>query len=474
MKRNVVIFTLLFAVVFIISSLTSCGRGEKNGNDTTSPADISDLTSTDEVSGDTPGDGSLIIVSGGGSDYTLIRPDRSDGSITDAMLALNDAINASYGVKLAVNTDWVKGVSSEDRYETEAKEILLGDTNRRESKEIVASLEEDEYTVRIVGNKLVIAGGTDYATVAALKEFTKKYLSDKGTELKLSGDIILEGKAGIQKIPLTQGADIRIMTFNILGSGNDYATRKVYEIQAILDHLPDIIGFQEVNKDAFNGTLLNSNITKYYAVNAMTHSGTSTVNYTPILYLKSKYTLIEGGVEWQNSRYTKTNTKSLSWAVFEVKETGKRFIVTNYHGSLWADTYDLPAGETHASMKDKAVEWRNDNARQMLSKISSLREKYGELPAISVGDFNFTKSSEAYRIVIDGGLASSQEKATKGATSGIKSTHEVGVHPASGSNIDHVFYSESGFSAVKYVISTRADDLKASDHCPVYADLQFK
>ena len=463
---------MLLVLLICSGFLIACNGGEDggvatSGNETEQPGD--------ETTGGDSGDGSLVIIDNKLSEYTLMRGDKSSQDVTDALVSINKAINAAYGVSLNVKTDWAKGLSASDIVENDEKEILIGDCNRKETKEVLATLGDNQYAIRVVGKKLVIVGDSDYTTVNAVNEFISTYLKKSGTTLSIPADTSITGKGGIQKVTLTAGADIRVMTFNILGTSENFAERKKYEVQAILDHLPDVIGFQEASPDTHTQVLFNTSVKKYYEINAKYHANNSTANYTPILFLKDKYKLIEGGVEFLRSRYERTNTKSLSWAVLEVKETGKRFIVANLHGALWvSNSYILPEGETDATMVAKAVLWRVDNAKQMLEKIDELKAKYGDLPVVTTGDYNFTSSTDAYKTIIAGGLVSSQEKASISATKGIKSTHAVGSAPASGSNIDHIFYNESGFSALKYVISTRPDDLKASDHCPVFADLKFK
>ncbi len=457
------IVTLALTSILLLSS---CGAaGETTGDGTTEGNSDVDTSGT--------GGGDITIIENQKSDYTLVRADRSPEEVTTSMLDINNAIMEAFGVTLSVATDWVKGVSSSDVVENNEKEIIIGNCNRKEAKEVLSSLGENEYAIRVVGEKLVIIGYNDYITQQAVKAFISGYLRGQSTTLTLPRDLSLVGQADVQKIALTEGADIRVMTFNILGSGNEYDTRRPYEIQAVLDYLPDVIGFQEANKATHTGTLKSASLREFYSFNAEYHSNGTTANYTPILYLTSRYNLVEGGVEWLNSRYTGTNTKSLSWAVLEQNETGRRFIVVNMHGSLWSSNYPTPEGESYESMRTKAVQWRVDNVNQMLAKVDEMKAKYGELPATLIGDFNFNNTTAAYAAMIKGGMSSAQETATVSSTKGINSFHTVGQAPPAGLNIDHVFHDKNGFSALTFVISTRPDDLKASDHCPVFADLKF-
>lgn len=60
-------------------------------------------------------------------------------------------------------------------------EILVGNTNREESKNFLSNLLWDDYGYAIVGNKIVIAGHTDEGTTGALKQFLK-HIKGEGHE----------------------------------------------------------------------------------------------------------------------------------------------------------------------------------------------------------------------------------------------------------------------------------------------------
>ncbi len=59
----------------------------------------------------------------------------------------------------------------------ETNEILIGNTSREESKSV--TVEGDNYCIKVVGNKLVIKGGTDLATYRAVMHFNSLLESSK-------------------------------------------------------------------------------------------------------------------------------------------------------------------------------------------------------------------------------------------------------------------------------------------------------
>ncbi len=73
-------------------------------------------------------------------------------------------------------------------------EILIGNTNRTESKDIFATLGDGEWVVKMVGKKLVIVGKTTKATKAALEEFMAQYVKEDNKKCTVPADLELKGK----------------------------------------------------------------------------------------------------------------------------------------------------------------------------------------------------------------------------------------------------------------------------------------
>lgn len=464
--------------------LTACGGVDKPAADTTTAqnenADTPADTTTDAAVTTEDPNAPRVIFDGQSCDYIIYRSEYCGDLVTDASVAFRNALRdnvSDTATKLvSLKTDFDKEAGRDGIIENDEKEILIGKTNRKESHDVHATLKEQEYVIKWVGKKLVIIGYDDYVTAQAVAIFIKEYVSTKQDVFSVAGDINMTGTATIQKILLADGADMRVMTYNIAGTSKGYDDRKDKMIQVILDYLPDVVGFQEANAQTHNDVLKCEEISEYYAMNKKTHNGNSPVNYTPILYLKSKYKQLEAGVEWNNSRYTGTNTKSTSWTVLERISDGKKFMVVNIHGSLWSEDYKLPSGETHATMKEKAaVEWKVDNAKQMLAKIEELKAKYPGISVFTTGDYNYNNTHAAYQVMKSSGLGSAQDDATVSKTTSHGSYHStVGNMPAAnGLAIDHIFFSPETVTVLKHGIGYRDIDVDSSDHCPVYADIKF-
>ena len=478
--KKLIVFTawLLIAVTLLL-----CGCTPEDNGEVTTPADDvvvttppADSVSEEETTPAPDPAAAYTLATKDGSDFVVTRSEYGDQMLTTASINLKAAIEAKSWVSPILKTDWDRSIPRNEYAEVAGKEILIGNTNRVESRDALAALEAETFVIKWMGEKLVIIGADDYATKNAVAYFIENYVNTaEGDELIVPADTHYIGQASLRKIDMAEGSELRIMTFNIAGTSKEYDNRKDHIITTILDYLPDVVGFQESNKATHTDILRSSAIAKYYGMNKTNHNNSSTVNYTPILYLKSKYKQLEGGVEWLRSRYEGTNTKSMSWTVLERLSDGKRFIVVNMHGSLWSTDYTLPAGETHASMQAKAAKaWKEDNAKQMIDKITELQGKYGNIAAFTTGDYNFPNSHSAYKIMQSTGLKSAQDTAAS-AVKGASYHNTVGDKPdANGLAIDHIFYTPDSVIPIKHFIGKRESDLDASDHCPVYTDFAFK
>jgi len=165
MKRLIALF---LAVCTLLPALIAC-KGPETTEDpeitTGAPAE----TTPEETT--TPLPTGLSIVAEGASEYIIVRASECQSFVLDAMAELRGAIQAKTGVDIKPKEDWVKDVKDGETYVSEAPEILIGATNRKESAEVLATLKTGEYKICVSGNKLIIIGSTDYLTSIAVSAF---------------------------------------------------------------------------------------------------------------------------------------------------------------------------------------------------------------------------------------------------------------------------------------------------------------
>ncbi len=110
--------------------------------------------------------------------YTVVSSDANvNQDITEATARIRNRLIEVLGVDdVKIGTDREESSGSE---KNEPKyEILVGSTNRKETEAVYADLTDYSYAIRVVGNKIVLLGDSDTATVMAVEKFITTYLSD--------------------------------------------------------------------------------------------------------------------------------------------------------------------------------------------------------------------------------------------------------------------------------------------------------
>ena len=169
MKKLIAILLVLFVS---LGMMAGCGgSSDENDNSTASQGGANaGALSKDDV----------VYINNGESVYTIIRPEEGkleEGSRTSNIFKkMKDAI----GVSLKNETDTTDGT---DKYE-----ILVGETNRPESKLALDYLKSktggryDDYIVCTIGKKIVINAFNIEGLKAASEYFIKNYLKADGVK----------------------------------------------------------------------------------------------------------------------------------------------------------------------------------------------------------------------------------------------------------------------------------------------------
>ena len=118
----------------------------------------------------------LKLIENGELLYTLVRPEKCSTTLFSAIKSIKSTIEEKLGISVKDTDDWVQGKPVAGEYISEGAEILVGETNRRESREVYLTLSVGEYAIRAVGNKIVIIGYNDSLTVVATERFINDYI----------------------------------------------------------------------------------------------------------------------------------------------------------------------------------------------------------------------------------------------------------------------------------------------------------
>ena len=119
-----------------------------------------------------------LISPSAGQDYVIVRPDVGASYHLDAVRTLQTAIKEATGAELSLKTDWYKDTMG---FPPTAHEILIDTTNREESQALAASWRANgvrDWTVQLVGEKLVIYGGSADALNEAIAYVVENCLKD--------------------------------------------------------------------------------------------------------------------------------------------------------------------------------------------------------------------------------------------------------------------------------------------------------
>ena len=124
-------------------------------------------------------DGKTKLVWNGKAVYSLVYPDNCAPAVRVAMEAFLAAVNDATGVRLEQKTDKIKRGAV---YDSSAREILFGRTGYGETAEALRELADDQFTIREVGNKIVIVSPQDANLEAAVDCFREHLLAPNLTD----------------------------------------------------------------------------------------------------------------------------------------------------------------------------------------------------------------------------------------------------------------------------------------------------
>lgn len=167
---------VLLASLLMIPTLSACFGGDNGENSGTSST--SDSGTGDSGEPVTPAE-VLEIIKDKKTSYVICRPDKADreGELVSACRDLSNAFFKATGVTVNLANDWFKDAADIPEYE-----ILVGGNDRDETRSVAEGMLGANYAIRVVGKKLVIVGGSDEATVNAVKYFIRTFLEDKTFE----------------------------------------------------------------------------------------------------------------------------------------------------------------------------------------------------------------------------------------------------------------------------------------------------
>lgn len=177
MKLNLRLTSLLLALVITLGILVSCTPAN-TGDDTLDP--VQGTSGPESTQPTEPVNPNFDLIVDGKTTVKIIRPQdlTSEHISVSSAIKIRDEIDKLTKVRLTMGDDFKR---ESEEYDASTLEIIVGNTRHPQVAEAISGLKYGEYTVRAVGNKIVIFGYTDLALSNAVKDFIQ-IVSDHVTE----------------------------------------------------------------------------------------------------------------------------------------------------------------------------------------------------------------------------------------------------------------------------------------------------
>lgn len=159
----------------------------------------------------------IDLIKDGVANYTVIRGEEADSNTVQKTTLLMQNLAKYTGVSPMISTDWIR---KGEEHDPNTLEILVGNTNYKESAEALEGLPYGNYVVKKVGNKLVINAWSSKALNRAITLLITD-ITKNATEgnYSLPGDILLTGaeQEELNLVPYYEGAQLE----TVYPSGNN-------------------------------------------------------------------------------------------------------------------------------------------------------------------------------------------------------------------------------------------------------------
>lgn len=159
---------ILLPLLLILLMMTACGEDRVSDQESVESTSVSDAETVEE----------LKLIENGSCDFSIVYPADADASIIYAANYLQNVFQEQTGICLEVGSDFLR---EGDTRENDKCKILVGETNYAECQSVMRDLRYYDYGVKIVGDKLIIAGrnsedlclAVDWLAEMVLKNYEK-------------------------------------------------------------------------------------------------------------------------------------------------------------------------------------------------------------------------------------------------------------------------------------------------------------
>lgn len=377
LKNKVTAFALSLMCIFgMVSCNTAYGPTEETVQQTAGQSEEAE-------------DPSLIkIVDKEKTNYKVVYSAEADEWARYAAEYVSDRITAATGVTLRVGSDTSAPSDCE---------IIIGSTNRGVGSDFNSESHDWELYplhIGVYGSKVLFSAQDSISLYKHLSFAMDKWLEDAASDKLGVSDSICQ-----RMMRAAGSADDNVITMlmqNVCTWGDAPNTPKerfsrVYEEFKYYD--PDIIGVSEQSDQWLNylkGALASDGYERLGGKKLYNDSGKKLGDGNNIYYKSEKLNVIEWDTFWYSSTPDVPGTtlagakdkQVATWAVFEVKTTGKRFMVLNTH---------LHAYQDYGEIRTQQIKILTD----------FLREYMDEYPVYIMGDMNIEEKHAQYATMLE-------------------------------------------------------------------------
>lgn len=260
---------------------------------------------------------------------------------------------------------------------------------------------------------------------------------------------------------LSPAETLRVMSFNVRypakGDGpNRWELRQDTFLRTIRLKNPDLIGTQELFY--IQGEHIVQNLPEYEWF-GNSRRGTREDEHMGVFYKRSKLRVIEAGNFWLSETPEAAGSQAwgaslprmVTWALFEVRESGKRFYYYNTH--------------FHHTQQGNVI---RVNSAKLIAERSAKLPK--DLPFILTGDFNAGADLAPYKILTEN---LKDAWTTAGRRVGPEGTFNGFEGRSTGPRIDWILYRGPFTVLEAETVTYNEDGRYPSDHFPVFAVFEF-
>ena len=162
------IISVVLSIVMLIGVVSIFASCEKQKSDETPTPVVEEKTVT--------------IVENGKTSYKIVRAQNADANTVDMVTGLQNSITQKFSCSMELATDLLNEGETAD---PEAYEILVGNTDREETKAVLETLESNSWAIVLKGNKIVICANNDALLPVAIDWFVSSYVAPAGAALNI-------------------------------------------------------------------------------------------------------------------------------------------------------------------------------------------------------------------------------------------------------------------------------------------------